>query len=92
MKAIAYYNYGFPGVLQLEEIDKPVPAEKEVLLKVRAASVNRLDWHFMRGAPYFLRLMAGLRKPKDRRLGVDVTGQVEAVGRNEAQFEPGKAS
>ena len=65
MKAIVYHNYGSPDVLKCEEIEKPTPGDNEVLIRVRAASVNPLDWHFMRGTPYLVRLMAGLRKPKD---------------------------
>jgi NADPH:quinone reductase-like Zn-dependent oxidoreductase len=89
MKAIVYSHYGSPDVLQCEEIEKPAAGDDEVLIKVHAASVNPLDWHFMRGRPYLLRIMAGLRKPKMTRLGVDVAGQVEAVGRNVTQFKPG---
>src|SRR6266700_7540409 len=89
MKAIVYRNYGSPDVLKWEEIEKPVPKDNEVLIKVCAASVNPYDWHFMRGTPYFLRILAGLRKTKDKRLGVDVAGQVETVGRNGTQFKPG---
>ncbi|HEY6971206.1 MAG TPA: NAD(P)-dependent alcohol dehydrogenase [Candidatus Angelobacter sp.] len=90
MKAIVYHNYGSPDVLKFEEVEKPVPKDNEVLLKVRAASVNPLDWHFMRGEPYLARIMAGgLRKPKTGRLGADVAGQVEAVGRSVTQFNPG---
>jgi NADPH:quinone reductase-like Zn-dependent oxidoreductase len=89
MKAIVYYNYGSPDVLKCEEIEKPTPGDNEVLVKVRAASVNPLDWHFMRGMPYFVRMLTGLRKPKVTRLGVDVAGQVEAIGRNVTQFKPG---
>ena len=89
MKAIVYSNYGSPDVLKCEEIEKPTAGDDEVLIKVRAASVNPLDWHFMRGTPYIVRIMAGLRKPKVTRLGVDVAGQVEAVGRNVTQFKPG---
>ena len=89
MKAIVYHNYGSPDVLRLEEIEKPVPNDNQVLVRVRAASVNPLDWHYMEGTPYFVRLLTGLRKPKDTRLGVDVAGQVEAVGRNVTQFKPG---
>src|ERR1035441_5804880 len=89
MKAIVYHRYGSPDVLQCEEIEKPTVGDDEVLIKVRAASVNPLDWHFMRGTPYFLRIMVGLRKPKITRLGVDVAGQVEGVGRNVTQFKPG---
>jgi NADPH:quinone reductase-like Zn-dependent oxidoreductase len=89
MKAIVYEKYGSPDVLQFKEIAIPAPADDEVLIHVRAASVNPLDWHFMRGEPWFIRLMLGLRKPKDKRLGVDVAGVVEAVGRNVTQFKPG---
>jgi NADPH:quinone reductase-like Zn-dependent oxidoreductase len=89
MKAAVYTNYGPPDVVQIKDVEKPVPGDDEVLIKVRAASVNPLDWHFMRGTPYLVRLMAGLRKPKDTRLGVDVAGQVEAVGKNVTQFKPG---
>ena len=67
----------------------PVVGESDVLIRVRAASANPLDWHFMRGTPYFLRLMTGLRKPKVERLGVDVAGVVEAVGRAVTRFKPG---
>jgi NADPH:quinone reductase-like Zn-dependent oxidoreductase len=88
MKAIVYYNYGPPDVLKYEEIKKPTAGDDEVLVRVRAASVNPLDWHFMRGTPYFVRIMTGLRRPKVTRLGVDVAGQVEAVGRNVTQFKP----
>ena len=89
MKAAVYTRYGPPDVVQIRDIEKPVPKDNEVLIKVRAASVNPLDWHFMRGRPYFVRLLLGLRKPKVTRLGVDVAGQVEAVGRNVTQFKPG---
>jgi NADPH:quinone reductase-like Zn-dependent oxidoreductase len=89
MKAAVYAKYGPPEVVQIAEVEKPVPKDDEVLIKVRAASVNPLDWHFMRGSPYLLRLMAGLRKPKVPRLGVDVSGQVDAVGKNVIRFKPG---
>ena len=88
MKAIVYSNYGSPDVLKCEEIEKPTAGDNEVLIKVRAASVNPYDWHFMRGTPYAVRIPAGLRKPKVTRLGADVAGQVEAVGRNVTQFKP----
>ena len=88
MKAIVYSNYGSPDVLKCEEIEKPVPADNEVLIRVRAASLNPVDGHLMRG-PLPLRLMTGLGKPRSGRLGVDVAGQVEAVGRNVTQFKPG---
>jgi NADPH:quinone reductase-like Zn-dependent oxidoreductase len=90
MKAIVYHSYGGPDVLRLEEIEKPVPKDDELLIKVRAASVNPLDWHYMEGMPYLVRLMGfGLVAPKDIRLGVDYAGTVEAVGKNVTQFKPG---
>src|SRR5207249_7728354 len=88
MKAIVYSNYGSPDVLKCEEIEKPVPKDNEVLIRVRAASLNPVDGHLMRG-PLPLRPMTGLRKPRNARLGVDVSGHVEAVGRNATQFKPG---
>jgi len=91
MQAIVYHRYGSPDVLRWEEIERPTPGDNEVLIKVCAASVNPYDWHFMRGLPYFLRIGAGLRKPKNKRLGVDVAGQVEAIDRSVTQFKPGDA-
>ena len=91
MRAAVYTRYGPPEVVQVAEVEKPVPNDNEVLIRVRAAGVNPYDWHFMRGFPYPVRLAAGLRGPKDRRLGVDVAGQIEAVGRNVTQFKPGDA-
>ena len=89
MKAVVYHAYGSPDVLRYEEVEKPTAGDDEVLIKVRAASINPLDWHFLRGTPYMVRMMAGLRKPKVTRLGVDVAGQVEAIGRNVTEFKPG---
>jgi NADPH:quinone reductase-like Zn-dependent oxidoreductase len=89
MKAIVYRNYGSPDVLKCEEIEKPTAGDNEVLIKIRAASVNPLDSHLMRGRPYIGRILFGLRKPKITRPGRDVAGQVEAVGRNVTQFKPG---
>ena len=89
MKAITYHSYGPPDVLRCEEIEKPATGDDEVLINVRAASANPLDWHLMRGEPFPVRIMGGLRKPKDARLGVDVAGQVAAVGVKVAQFKPG---
>src|SRR5438874_939817 len=90
MKAVVYTNYGSPDVLEIRDIKKPTPNEDQVLVKVRAASLNPLDWHFMEGTPYIMRALgAGLRKPKDPRLGVDLAGEVEAVGKNVTQFKPG---
>jgi|SRR5687768_4027772 len=89
MKAIVYREYGSADVLQYEEIEKPVPKDDEVLIKVRAASVNPLDWRLMKGEPRFLRIFSGLRKPKLGRPGVDVAGDIAAVGSNVADFKPG---
>ncbi len=89
MKAIVITKYGSPDVLQFKEIEKPTAKDSEVLVKVLAASVNPLDWHSMRGAPFFVRLSEGLRKPKSSRLGADIAGRVEAVGKNVTQFKPG---
>src|SRR5690242_17427195 len=91
MKAIIYRRYGGPDVLSYEDVETPTPRANEVLIRVRASSVNPLDWHFMRGTPYFLRLMAGLRRPRLTRLGVDVAGDVVAVGADVKQFRPGDA-
>ncbi len=88
MKAIVHTQYGPPDVLQFTEVAKPSPTDNEVLIKLYAASVNPLDRYSMRGAP-LIRLIPGLRKPKDPRIGVDVAGRVEAVGRNVTQFKPG---
>jgi NADPH:quinone reductase-like Zn-dependent oxidoreductase len=90
MKA-AYTRYGPPDAIEVDDLDKPVPRDNEVLIKVRTASVNPLDWKTMTGGPYIVRLLLGLRKPKIKQLGVDVAGQVEAVGRNVTQFKPGDA-
>jgi NADPH:quinone reductase-like Zn-dependent oxidoreductase len=90
VKAILYRAYGSPDVLQCEEVEKPAPGDNDVLIKVRAASVNPLDWHQVRGKPYVMRVMGGLRQPKvATRLGVDVAGEVEAVGKSVTQFKPG---
>jgi NADPH:quinone reductase-like Zn-dependent oxidoreductase len=90
MKAAVYTRYGPPEVVvQIQDVEKPVPKDNEVLIKVRAASVNPLDGGLMKGRPYIARIMTGLRKPKITRLGVDVAGQDEAVGRNVTQFKPG---
>src|SRR5437762_6324398 len=90
MKAVVYTNYGSPDVLEIRDVKKPTPNDDQVLVKVRAASLNPLDWHFMEGTPYIMRALgAGLRKPKDPRLGVDLAGEVEAVGKNVTQFKPG---
>lgn len=90
MKAIRYTKYGSPDVLYLEEVEKPTPKDDEVLIRIQAASVNAYDWHFLTADIFLIRLMGGgLLKPKDPRLGADVAGTVEAVGRNVKQFQPG---
>jgi NADPH:quinone reductase-like Zn-dependent oxidoreductase len=89
VKAIVYTDYGPPDVLQLAEVAKPTPGDDEVLIGIRAASLNPMDWHFMRGTPYLVRIAAGLRRPRSTRLGVDMAGRVEAVGRKVTQFKPG---
>ena len=88
MKAIVYCDYGL-GNLKLENVEKPVPNDDQILIRVRATSVNPYDWHFIEGTPKIMRLGVGLRKPKDTRLGVDYAGTVEAVGKNVTQFKPG---
>src|SRR5438132_7292145 len=89
MKAIVYCDYGLTN-LKLENVEKPVPNDDQILVKVRAASVNPYDWHFIEGTPKIIRLMGvGLRKPKDTRVGVDFAGTVEAVGKNVTNFKPG---
>ena len=91
MKAIVQDRYGPPEVLRLEDIDRPAVGDDEVLLRVRAAAVSIADWHFVTGTPYVLRSAAGLRTPKHAVPGIDVAGEVEAVGRNVSQLRPGDA-
>src|SRR6266581_384801 len=90
MRAIGYHTYGSPDVLKLEEVQKPVPQDDEVLVKVHAASVNAAELHLLRADPFLMRLMGyGLLKPKHTILGAAMAGRVEAVGRNVTQFQPG---
>jgi len=89
MKAIVCHEYGPPDVLKYEEVEKPTAADDEVLIRVRAASVNPLDWRLMRGRPLAGRIAFGLRGPKETRPGRDVAGVVEAVGRGVKRFGPG---
>jgi NADPH:quinone reductase-like Zn-dependent oxidoreductase len=89
MKAIVYRCYGSPDVLLLEDVARPVPADDELLVKVRAAAVNPLDWHYMRGKPYIMRAESGFGVPKNPRMGVDFAGVVEAVGKDVTRFRPG---
>jgi NADPH:quinone reductase-like Zn-dependent oxidoreductase len=88
VKAIRYCEYGTPDVVKLEDVEKPVPKDNEVLIKVRAASLNALDAYMTRDA-WLNRLIFGLRKPRNTRLGRDVAGEVEAVGKDVTQFKPG---
>jgi NADPH:quinone reductase-like Zn-dependent oxidoreductase len=90
MKAIVYHEYGSPDVLRREDIETPVPGDKEVLIKIRAAALNALDWRMLRGKPVFARVMiGGLLKPKVTTPGVDLAGVVEAVGREVTKFKAG---
>ena len=89
MKGIVRRCYGRPAVLRYEDIAKPAAADNEVLVKVHAASVNPLDWHYTEGTPYMVRIDAGFGKPQNPRLGVDFAGTVEAVGKNVTRFKPG---
>src|SRR2546423_14477258 len=91
MKAAIYTSYGGPDVLQIADVEKPIPKDDEVLIKVRAASVNPLDWRLMKGEPRAMRIMTRLLKMPIGRPGVDFAGEVEAVGRNVTQLKPGDA-
>jgi NADPH:quinone reductase-like Zn-dependent oxidoreductase len=89
MKAIIYTKYGPPDVLQLKEVEKPIPRENELLIKVHAASANAYDWRHLRPDPFLIRLYAGLLRPRHRILGADIAGRVEAVGSAVTKFQPG---
>jgi NADPH:quinone reductase-like Zn-dependent oxidoreductase len=89
MKAIVYYQYGSPDVLRFKEVDKPSVRAGGVLVRVRGAAANPYDWHFIRGEPYFMRLLFGLRAPKRNCLGVDFSGVVEAVAEGVTDFKAG---
>jgi NADPH:quinone reductase-like Zn-dependent oxidoreductase len=90
MKAIMYEKYGSPDVLRLKDVERPTPEDDEVLVKIHAASVNAYDWHFLTADIFLIRFMGGgLLKPKDSRLGTDVAGRIETVGRDIRQFQPG---
>jgi NADPH:quinone reductase-like Zn-dependent oxidoreductase len=89
MKAIVRDRYGSPDVLQLKDVDRPVIDDDSMLVRVRAASINAYDWHMMRGLPFLARMGEGLRRPKNGAMGVDMAGQVEAVGKNVTEFRPG---
>lgn len=89
MKALVYEGYGSPEILRYQDIEKPMPGEHEVLIRVRAASINPLDWKIMKGGPWLVRTLLGIGKPKIRRPGVDVAGQIEAIGKSVSEFQPG---
>lgn len=89
MKTIVYTEYGSPDVLRIEEATIPTPNTDQVLVKVRCASVNPLDWHLMRAEPFIVRLSGGLRQPKNTRLGADLAGEVVAVGASVTRFNVG---
>src|SRR5262245_36811176 len=89
MKAIIYTQYGPPDVLQLKDVERPTPKDNEVLIRIYAASANPADWHLMRAEPFLARIENGLLKPKNTKLGADVAGRVEAVGKNVTQFQVG---
>lgn len=89
MKAIVHRCYGSPDVIRYEDLPRPAPADNEILVKVQAASVNPLDWHYLEGTPYMLRIEAGFGTPDDPRLGVDFSGTVDAVGKSISRFKPG---
>jgi NADPH:quinone reductase-like Zn-dependent oxidoreductase len=89
MKAIVYRCYGGPDVVKFEDIAKPIAADDRVLVKVHAASVNPLDWHYMQGKPYIMRPMSGLGKPESIHMGADFAGTVETVGKNVTRYKPG---
>ena len=91
MRAIVRHAYGSPDVLRLEDVETPVVEDDGVLVRVRAASLNALDWHFMRGAPLLARMGEGLRRPKRPGLGVDVSGEVAAVGKDVIELRLGDA-
>jgi len=90
MKAIVYEKYGPPeDVLEYKEVEKPTPKDNEVLVKIHAASINWADNAAVRGKPFLVRATHGLLKPKNRILGTDIAGQVEAIGGDVRQFQPG---
>ena len=89
MRAAVRDRFGSPAVVELREIEKPVPADNDVLVRIRAASLNMADWYDVAGRPYVGRVQVGMRGPKSNRLGVDYAGTVEAVGTDVTQFSPG---
>ncbi|MBX0329675.1 NAD(P)-dependent alcohol dehydrogenase [Oscillochloris sp. ZM17-4] len=91
MKAMVYHRYGPPDVLTCADVPQPTPGDNEVLVRVHAAGVNAGDWHLLRGSPFLVRLMFGLRRPKRPIIGSDVAGQIDAVGSKVTRLKPGDA-
>ena len=90
MKAIVYSSYGSPDVLRLEDVQKPIPGDDEVLVKVCAVSINSWDWDMLTGTPLEYRFISGLLKPKNDKLhGCDIAGIVESIGANVSRFKAG---
>jgi NADPH:quinone reductase-like Zn-dependent oxidoreductase len=90
MKAIVFQKYGSPDFLELKEVEKPVPKDNEVLIRVKAASINEWDWGILHGVPFANRFTTGLFRPRNNQmLGADMAGQIEAVGKNVKRFRPG---
>jgi NADPH:quinone reductase-like Zn-dependent oxidoreductase len=89
MKAVVFTRYGVSDALELRELARPTPCDQEVLVRVRAASINDWDWGLLQGTPFVNRLMTGLRRPKKQILGSDIAGLVEAVGKHAERFRPG---
>lgn len=90
MKAFVYDRYGSPDILELKEVDRPTVADEQLLVRVRAAGINPYDWHLLRGDPYLVRMVGGLRRPRKATIaGSDIAGVVEAVGKNVTRFRPG---
>ena len=89
MRAVVRDSFGSPDILEIRDVEKPTPADDEVLVEVRAASVNLAEWYGIAGRPWIARPSVGLRKPRTTRLGVDFAGIVEAVGKDVTLFRPG---
>ena len=82
MKAMVRHRYGSPEVLELKDVPKPTPGDNDILIRIKAVSLNPLDWHYMRGTPFFFRFASGFPKPKHTIIGADMSGVIEAIGKN----------